>query len=165
MNSSLSYRPVKVRDFERICQFPQNESELFFMFPKAKYPLTVAQLRETVKERFDSTVILFGDEVAGFANFYDKADNKYCCIGNVIVNADFRNRGFGRFLIEVMERIAIEKYKVTELRLSCFNTNTQGILLYSALGYFPYGIERIVTPQKECLALIELKKEIKKEKG
>jgi hypothetical protein len=40
------------------------------MFPKASYPLTIDQLKEAIAQRFDSTVVLLDDRVAGFANFY-----------------------------------------------------------------------------------------------
>ena len=33
----LSHRTVEVSDLKRICQFPKDEEELFFMFPKAEY--------------------------------------------------------------------------------------------------------------------------------
>ena len=66
----LTHRPVLDADIPLICQFPQSEHELFFMFPKASYPLTIDQLKEAIAQRFDSTVVLLDDRVAGFANFY-----------------------------------------------------------------------------------------------
>lgn len=160
MKTILSYRPVKHRDFELICNLPQNAEELFFMFPRAQFPLTVEQLETAVKNRFDSTVILLNKEVVGFANFYEVKEDKHCCIGNVVVSSGYRNQGIGKFLIETMEHIAIEQHNASELHLSCFNTNTKGILLYTKLGYIPYEVERRKIFDNESLALIKMKKEV-----
>jgi hypothetical protein len=42
----LTHRPIEEKDIPVVCGFPQSEDELFFMFPKASYPLspTVAGL-------------------------------------------------------------------------------------------------------------------------
>ena len=158
--NKLSYRTVEKTDFEIICSLPQNFEELFFMFPKAEYPLTVNQLKTAIECRFDSTVIIYDEEIVGFANFYEMNRNDYCSIGNVIVKSSFREKGIGRFLIETMEGVGIKKYNVSEFRLSCFNTNTNGILLYSKLGYKPYEIEKRISREGENLALIKMKKKI-----
>ena len=158
--NKLSYRTVEKTDFEIICSLPKKIEELFFMFPKAEYPLTVNQLKTAIESRFDSTVIIYDEEIVGFANFYELNRNDYCSIGNVIVKSSFREKGIGRFLIETMEGVGIKKYNVSEFRLSCFNTNTNGILLYSKLGYKPYEIEKRISREGENLALIKMKKKI-----
>ncbi|MDR2037784.1 MAG: GNAT family N-acetyltransferase [Bacteroidales bacterium] len=130
------------------------------MFPKAEFPLTVDQLKVTVGSRFDSTVILYNEEITGFANFYEVKEKEFCSIGNVIVHPDFRHKGIGEFLITTMEHIGAEKYQVHESHLSCFNTNTKGILLYSKLGYQPYEIEKWLNKENGLLALIKLKRKV-----
>jgi ribosomal protein S18 acetylase RimI-like enzyme len=104
---------------------------------------------------------LLNGEVVGFANFYEAEKGKHCSIGNVIVNSNCRNQGIGKFIIEIMEHIAVEKYDVSELHISCFNTNTKGILLYTKLGYIPYETEKRLNLQDEPLALIKLRKIIR----
>lgn len=158
MIKELKHRSIEKHDFGQICQFPQNAEELFFMFPKAEYPLTESQLESAINSRFDSTVILFNDIIVGFANFYEVKNSQYASIGNVVVDANYRNLGIGKYLIQTMEQIAIEKYSVSEFHHSCFNTNTKGILLYSKLGYIPYETEKWLNPQNESLALIKMKK-------
>lgn len=160
MINDLSYRPIKMTDFEEICHLPQNKGELFFMFPKADYPLSVEQLQTVVENRSDSTVILLDNEVVGFANFYEVKNDEYCSIGNVIVNSKFRNKGIGSYLIKTMESIALEKYNVREIHISCFNTNISGILLYSKLGYIPYEIEERVDKRDQKVALIKMRREL-----
>lgn len=162
--NKLSYRPLEAVDMEKVCQLPQSEEELFFMFPKADYPLSVEQLQTVVENRSDSTVILLDKEIVGFANFYEVKENNYCSIGNVIISSGFRNKGIGKYLIETMESIALEKYlekyNVREIHISCFNMNTKGILLYSKLGYLPYEIEERVDKNGQKVALIKMKREI-----
>lgn len=91
--NKLSYRPFETIDIEEICKLPQSEEELFFMFPKAEYPLTTKQLGVAVNNRSDSTVIFLDEEIVGFANFYEVKENEYCSIGNVIIDSHFRRRG------------------------------------------------------------------------
>lgn len=158
--NKLSFRSIVGNDLETICQLPQNKEELFFMFPKADYPLSVEQLQTVVENRSDSTVILLDNKIVGFANFYEVKENEYCSIGNVIVSSIFRNKGIGLFLIETMESIALKKYNVREIHISCFNTNTKGILLYSKLGYFPYEIEERLDKEESKVALVKMKKEM-----
>lgn len=154
----LIHRSLIPSDLNAICKLPSNEEELFFMFPKANYPLTVEQLKDTLKVRFEPTVILWDNEIVGFANFYEVKEGQYCSIGNVVVNSRYRNRGFGTFLITVMETIAKTKYNVSEIHLSCFNANMNGLFMYSKLGYKPYKIEKYIKNENEISALIEFKK-------
>jgi ribosomal protein S18 acetylase RimI-like enzyme len=155
------HREVTNEDIAVICSFPQDENELFFMFPKAIFPLTVEQLKSSVDNRFDSTVVLFEETIVGFANFYEMIEEQYCTIGNVIVNAEYRGKGVGTYLIDIMEKIAISKYKVKEIRLSCFNQNVAGLLLYYKLGYIPYEIEKRSDKKSRTVATIKMKKYIK----
>lgn len=44
----LQYRPVTAADIKNHLQLSLNAQELFYMFPKAQYPLTEAQLSNAV---------------------------------------------------------------------------------------------------------------------
>ena len=85
--------------------------------------LSVEQLQTVVENRSDSTVILLDKEIVGFANFCEVKTNESCSIGNVIVSSNFRNKGIGKYLMVIMESIALERYNVKEIHISCFNTN------------------------------------------
>ncbi|MHB8179647.1 MAG: GNAT family N-acetyltransferase [Acidithiobacillus ferrivorans] len=98
----LTHRPVDEKDIQIICGFPQSEDELFFLFPKAEFPLSSSQLRDAIAQRSDSTVVELGGEVIAFANFYRWESGGRCSIGNVIVSPAARGRGVGRYLIEQM---------------------------------------------------------------
>ena len=137
----LQHRPVKADDIKTICSFPLNAQELFYMFPKAQYPLTEAQLSNAITQRFDSTVVEAGNSVVGFANFYRAETGGVCCIGNVIVSPSARGEGVATFIVETMTGLAFERYGANEVQISCFNENTAGLLLYPKLGFVPYSIE------------------------
>lgn len=137
----LNHRPVKASDVKIICGFPQNAQELFFMFPKAHFPLTETQLITAIAQRFDSTVAEFNGTVVGFANFYRAERNGVCCIGNVIVSPSARGEGVATFIVETMTGLAFERYGANEVQICCFNENTAGLLLYPKLGFAPYAIE------------------------
>lgn len=151
------YRPLQLIDLETLCSFPQNKEELYFMFPKAEYPLTPDQIREVVKHRLEPTVILFNQEVVSYANLYDH-DGESCWLGNVIVSSDYRGKGVSQYLIGIMETIAKQKLKVKKLKLVCHNTNTRGILFYKKHGFKPFDISTRVKPSGEYIAGIHMEK-------
>ncbi|MFJ2479501.1 GNAT family N-acetyltransferase [Pseudomonas sp. NPDC087598] len=153
---NFTHRPVKAEDVKTICAFPQGEQELFFMFPKAYFPLTEEQLHTAISQRFDSTIFEADGTVVGFANFYRAEHNGICCIGNVIVAPNARGKGVARYIIETMTTLGFEKYQANEVQLSCFNENTAGLLLYPKLGFVPFAIEERPAPGGGRSALIHM---------
>ena len=154
---SLTHRSVIEKDIEVICRFPQSEDELFFLFPKAEFPLAVAQLQDAIAQRSDSTVVELGSEVVAFANFYRREAGGHCSIGNVIVSPAVRRRGVGRYLVEQMIDLAFSKHQATEVRVSCFNQNVAGLLLYPQLGFRPYAVEERKDKRGNRVALIHMR--------
>jgi RimJ/RimL family protein N-acetyltransferase len=152
----LSHREVRPEDIRHICTFPQSAEELFYLFPKATYPLTPEQLLRAVQQRFDSTVVLDDERICGFANFYIRETAGTCAIGNVVVALEARTRGVGRYLIETMIRKALLQHHAKEVRISCFNGNVAGLLLYAKLGFVPFSVEPRVDPQGSRVALIHM---------
>ncbi len=153
----LSHRPVAEKDIQLICGFPQSDDELFFFFPKASFPLAASQLQDAIAQRSDSTVVELDGEVVAFANFYRWEAGGSCSIGNVIVSPRARGRGVGRYLMEKMTQLAFSKHLATEVRVSCFNQNLAGLLLYPKIGFQPYAIEERQNRKGERLALIHMR--------
>lgn len=152
----LKYRPVEGRDLEVICSFPQSEAELFYLYPKAHYPLTLRQLEEAVARRANSTVVERDGEVVGFANFY-RWDGGVCCIGNLVVAPHARGQGVAGDLVRTMVSLARTEHNAVEVRISCFNSNTAGLLLYAGLGFAPFAIEERAGPDGARVALIHMR--------
>lgn len=154
-----THRAVLQSDFNIIATFPQNENELFYMFPRAIYPLTPIQLENNVKDRLFPTVLLHNNDVVAYANIYGFADAT-CWLGNVIVSPSYRGKGAAQKLIDVMEDIAKNELYVKQLKLTCHNTNTRGIFLYTKLGYSIYEISKIEKPTGELIAGLRMLKEL-----
>lgn len=154
---TLCHRPVETRDLAHLCTFPQSPEELFFLYPKAQFPLTPAQLQAAIDQRANSTVVVRAGEVVGFANFYRWETGGRCAIGNVMVAPAARGQGVGRYLIACMIEQAFSRYRAAEVAVSCFNRNVAGLLLYPTLGFQPYAIEARRGPQDEPVALIHLR--------
>jgi ribosomal protein S18 acetylase RimI-like enzyme len=152
----FDYRNLNQDDFAIISTFPQSEQELFYMFPKGKYPLTPDQLQETAKYRCSPTVITFNNEIAGYSNLYDVQEGQDCWIGNVIINPKHRRIGAGTFLIKTMMRRASEEHRVKELKLVCHNTNTRALLFYYKLGFRPFDMKIMQDPNNNDIAGIKM---------
>ncbi|WP_119144403.1 GNAT family N-acetyltransferase [Pseudomonas reidholzensis] len=152
----LQHRPVKADDIKTICSFPLNARELFYMFPKAQYPLTEAQLSNAIAQRSDSTVVETENSVVGFANFYRAETGGVCCIGNFIVAQEARAKGVATFIVETMTALAFDRYDATEVQISCFNENTAGLLLYPKLGFVPFAVEERMSLDSRRSALIHM---------
>lgn len=153
----LTHRPVDKKDIQVVCGFPQNEDELFFLFPKAAFPLSPSQLLSAIAQRSNSTVVELGGEVVAFANFYRWEFGGCCSIGNVIVSPSVRGRGVGQYLIKHMIDLAFTKHQAIEVTVSCFNQNVAGLLLYPKLGFQPYAIEERTDKKGNLVGLIHMR--------
>lgn len=153
----MNSRPVEEKDIPIICGFPQSEDELFFLFPKASYPLMPSQLLKAIESRSDSTVVERDGEVVGFANFYRWEPGGCCSIGNVIVPPAARGHGVGRYLIKKMIGLAFSRHRASEVKVSCFNGNVVGLLLYTKLGFQPFAVEERQNKRGNRVALIHMR--------
>lgn len=154
---SLTHRPVAEKDIQLICGFPQSQDELFFLYPKAIFPLTESQLSNAIAQRSDPTVVELDGQVVAFANFYRWEFHGCCSIGNVIVSPAARGRGVGCYLLERMIALAFSKYHATEVTVSCFNQNVAGLLLYPKLGFQLYAVEERKDKKGSRVALIHMR--------
>jgi len=158
LNAELHYRPATAADLDEVVGFPQNVDELFFCYPKAVWPLNVGQLAAAIAERRESTVAELDGRVAGFANFYQWQHGEFCTLGNLMVAPWARSRGVAQYLVEVMETLARQRYKAPLMKVSCFNANAGGLLLYTRLGYRTVGIVERRAPDGSRVALVQLEK-------
>lgn len=137
----FSYRPVQPEDLATVCGWVDDADTLFYLHPRAQFPLTVAQLAATLAERELGTLLLADGAPVGLANCYRQQPGEYACIGNVIVAPQARGRGAARALMAAMAEQAQARWQVKELRVSCFNGNVAGLLCYPALGFQPFAVE------------------------
>ena len=151
-----SNRQPNKSDAETICRFPQSEEERFYMFPRANYPLTPEQLIDAAEERKCPTVVTQEKTIVGYGNFFHAELGDHCWIGNVIVNPDYRRKGVAAYLVNSLVDIAFTEFQAKYVRISCFNHNTAGLLLYKKLGFSPVDIEQWQSHDGKVIAVIYL---------
>lgn len=156
----LSHRAATADDLDEVVRFVRNADELFFAFPRAHWPLNREQLAAAYAERQGSTLALLDTRAGGFANFYQCVPGEYCALGNLMIAPWARCQGLAQYLIGVMEQQALHKFQARELKVSCFNHNTAGLLLYTRLGY---ELHSLVERQRggQRLALLQFSKTLK----
>jgi ribosomal protein S18 acetylase RimI-like enzyme len=138
----FDHRPATDADLDQVVRFVRNADELFFAFPRAHWPLTREQLAAACAERQGSTLALLDGQPAGFANFYQSVPGEYCALGNLMIAPWACSRGVASYLVGVMEQLALRDFAARELKVSCFNDNAAGLLLYGRLGYRLTGLEQ-----------------------
>lgn len=153
----MQIRDASEADMDHICRLFTSEQELFWIYPKARYPFTPDQLGELYAVRRDLTVALDQGRIVGFANLYDLEPGSHIFIGNVVVAAACRGKGLGRTLVAHMLRLARNRYALPEVRISVFSDNTRAVLLYSSIGFTPYRIEERKDFSGKRVALIHMK--------
>ena len=154
----FSHRVLKNTDAEEIVKFPASSAELFFLFPKADYPLKSEVLVNEAKKRSHPIVVLFDGELSGYGNFIKAERDKFCSIGNVIVNPKIRRKGVASYLVDTLTSIAFNELNAKSVKISCFNSNTYGLLLYHKLGFLPFSMEVRKKLNGEQVALIHMVK-------
>ncbi|SIP88649.1 GNAT family N-acetyltransferase [Marinobacterium stanieri] len=146
-------REVREEDVPEICKLPTAQEELFYCFPKSVFPLAEETVRESILTRTDSTVIEAEGRIVAFANFYHWG-SEVCAIGNVVVKASHRGCGIARLLIRHMIELGFDKHGTNAIKVSCFNRNAAGLLLYAKLGFQPCAIEQRTDYNGERVALV-----------
>lgn len=136
----LSYRDVKEEDIPFICELPENKEVLFYMFPKADYPLSEDQLKKVHQTRFEPTVFLEDEKIVGYANLYQYEDETAPYVGHVILDREKRGKGYGRFIVKTMIEKAMEKFNTNIVKLAVFRDNIPVYNLYRHLGFKMYKI-------------------------
>jgi RimJ/RimL family protein N-acetyltransferase len=154
----FSHRPITASDAEVIASFPQSKVELFYLFPKTTFPLQPEVILAEAESRTNPTAIVANEQVVGYGNFIQANFGHFCSIGNVIVNPVARKTGVASYLVTTLTDIAFNQFNSKYVRISCFNENTAGILLYKKLGFEPVEIDVRTTHDGESVDLIHMHK-------
>ncbi|MCG5240823.1 GNAT family N-acetyltransferase [Azospirillum doebereinerae] len=153
----MTHRPLADADIPAVCGFPRTPEELYFLFPRAVWPLTPDQVRAALPQRRDPTVATLGGRVVGYGNFATFEEGRTASLGNLSVDPDLRRHGIAAYLVGVMIERAFVHHDLPELTLYCFNTNTPALLLYAKLGLMPMALETRVTPWGDSIGLLKLR--------
>jgi len=152
----VELRPLLPDDHQAVCDLILDEEELFLVYPKGEFPLTVDQFEAMLARRVEPTVLLTDGQVVGFAAFYQLRKSRSVYIGNVVVDRSRRGSGLGRNLVSYMSEMAFVKYQLPEVRISVYNRNTRALILYASMGFQPYAIKSRRDPRGNRVALISL---------
>lgn len=154
---NIQFRPARESDYKVICKLISSAEELFYVYPKGQYPLTVAQLTQLAEIRTELTVALHNSTIIGFANLYNYKPAQSAFIGNVVIKQNYRGKHLGKQIVKHMLDKAFDKYHLAEVHISVFSENTAALLLYSSLGFSPYAIEERMDFNNQRVALIHMK--------
>ena len=150
-------RDATEEDFKAIVRLVPTREELHRVYPKGTHPFTVEQLRELSAVRKDLTVALVNEEIIGFASFYGLAPQQRVFIGNVVIERNHREQGFGSKLVTCMITKAFEKYGLPEVRISVLSENIPALALYTDLRFEPYSITIRRAPSGRRVAFVHMK--------
>lgn len=137
----VEFRPAAVADYPAIGALIPDEDELFRVYPRGRFPLTVAQVEGLAQVRHDLTVAVDARRVVGFANLYDRVPGASAFVGNVVIARDRRGQGLGQRLVNHMPDLVFERHAIPEVRIAVFSTNTPALRLYAGFGFKPYDVE------------------------
>lgn len=152
------YRDAQKEDFDTIASFPQNAREQFYMFPNGTFPVQGPRLYETSLQRHLPTVLLNDDGlIVGYSVFYGWEKQQKCHLGNFVIAPSARGKGAARYLLNTMMRRAKDELNVQELHLVCHNPNTPALLLYTNVGFVPYGVKEMKDGEGNPIAGILMK--------
>jgi ribosomal protein S18 acetylase RimI-like enzyme len=157
----LNIRDVSSDDYQGICSLITSEEELFLVYPRGIYPLTIDQMNTLAQTRKALTVVTVDGKIIAFANLYDFEEGRFAFIGNVVVDKEFRGKGIGKEVIAHMLKKARQQFKLPEIRISVFANNTTALLLYSGFDFVPYALEERMDVQGNRAALIHMRKPLR----
>lgn len=152
--ANLWHRPLHDEDIPAICGFPATPEELFFAWHGAAWPLTPAEMGRLLPLRVDPTTFLLGEKPVGFAALGSFKPGESCGLGSVMVAADCRGHGVGRYLFRVMVDLALLHHQLPHMDIYCYAHNTRGLLLYAGAGVKPWRIEPRTAPDGARVALV-----------
>lgn len=154
----MEFRTIQEADYKTVCSFPRDAREAFYFTPSLRYPLKSRDFGWNLRNRLAPTVALDQSRVVGFANYYDFTIGQRGFIGSVIIKPKARGRGIGRSLVAHMLDVGFQEYHFREVHISCFSENIKALLLYSAMGFEPYSIEKRRGRYDKPVALVHLKR-------
>lgn len=102
---------------------------------------SIKMVENYTKYRASLTAVYEG-EVAGIAylNLHPYRKIAHHCIFTIIVGGGFRGHGIGRVLLEHLEKLARDSFRLEGLHLEVYSGNP-AIRLYRRMGYTEFGVQ------------------------
>ncbi|WP_241767233.1 GNAT family N-acetyltransferase [Vibrio parahaemolyticus] len=156
----MEFTSANETHFEAIAQLVSSPEELYSVCPSGTYPWDYEQICRISEARSDLTVCLIDNQVVAFGNLYNVKPSERAFIGNVVVSDAYKGKGIGRALIEYLSSKCSNIYQAKPC-LSVFNYNTRALLLYTKLGFEPYGAEPRISHDGEAVVLLHMHKKVR----
>ena len=143
----LRLRPYQLRDAEKIVTWCEGE-EAFYKWSAGilgQYPLTAERFNKTMAARdnaghyFPFVVEENGSPVGFFILRQSGEEPQELRFGFVIVSPDVRGKGYGKKMLELGIRYALELYHAKKVSLGVFANNPGAYHCYRALGFRENG--------------------------
>lgn len=152
----MKFIPAQKEHFSDIARLAKSPEELFSFCVDGKFPWDAEQIEKIAQLRKNLTICEINGRVVAFGNLYDVIPGKQAFIGNLIVDRDFQGQGIGKRLVNHMIQICSDSHDAVA-HLSVFNFNIQALLMYSRMGFEPYGVKPLQSPAGEPVALIHMR--------
>lgn len=147
-NKVFEARPFKPKDARLIASWVSSSPMDLFLFSSSlNFPLATKTLVKRFKEadpkihRFYS---VFFSKTNGLAGYFEiKGINKKHRIGtgsNIILSPEYRKKGYGKELVDLLTKIAFLKIGLYRISLSVHTINKPAIKAYLRAGYSKEGL-------------------------
>ena len=145
----LRVRPYRKDDAKTIVPWCKDE-ETFYKWSAGimgEYPLTVQRLEEATNGRIDNdryfpSVAVDDGRVVGFFTLrHPEGANDELRFGFVIVVPEISGKGYGKKMLQLGLKFAVEVYGVTKVSLGVFENNPNAYYCYYAVGFRETGEE------------------------
>lgn len=122
-------------DAQLIKDLYQNQQDLSYAWPKARYPFFEKQWSEQFPRLSNNTSLVFklGEQIIGHVAILVNPDEIYLCY--VILHPSFRGKGLAEKMIYEAEMFCRLNYPYDELYLNVEKNNPRAKKLYEGLGY------------------------------
>ena len=88
-------------------------------------------------------VVVVGDRIAGYIQYYEEADPQYRHAGiDVVIGGGFRDRGVGTKAVRLMARYLFEERGHHRIVIDPNAGNPRAIRTYEKVGFKPVGVMR-----------------------
>lgn len=141
----MELRTYRKEDASAVCGWVRDEKTLYLWSANelGKYPLTPDDLNGFYKKNTDAvplTAVENGKPVGHlFLRYVKDAPVTTVWFGFVIIDADLRERGKGKTLIQLAVDYAREKMNAAKITLAVFQDNRRAVGCYTAMGFRPVG--------------------------
>lgn len=141
-------------DLVTLGQLLSDRDELFLVWPDARFPFDAEQWRErlTAQPGNRSYFVVHDGEMIGHAALLATDEARVLAMSYLFIRPDFRGRGLGRELVQLLADQARKVPGVQALRLRVRTYNPRAIHLYEAAGFAKAGQDGTLLIMRKSLA-------------